>query len=60
MQCAQEYWAYVDLRGTAIHKLRPAERKNIPPENLLAARYLAKFGQLISQSAKHSNNSANT
>ena len=33
-----------------------AERKNIPTENLLAERYLAKSGQLIFQSAKHSNN----
>ena len=56
MQCAREYWADdVDLRATAIHKLTPAERKNIPTENLLAEIYLAKSGQLISQSAKHSN-----
>ena len=56
MQCAREYWADdVDLRATAIYKLTPAERKNIPTKNLLAE-YLAKSGQLISQSAKHSNN----
>jgi len=55
LQCAREYWADNDQRTTAVHKLTPEEKSNLPTENLEVERYLAKFGALASMSARHSN-----
>lgn len=57
LQCSREYWNPSDKgqRATQIHRLTEEERENLPTENLCAERYLAKFGALASDSAKHSN-----
>ena len=57
MQCGREYFSDDERtpRATQLYKLTPDERKNIPTENLIAERYLGKFGYLASISACHSN-----
>ncbi len=57
LQCSREYWNTSEegRRAMQIHKLSKEERENLPTENLCAERYLAKFGALASDSAKHSN-----
>lgn len=57
LQCAREYWSQNEKteRATALHKLLPTDRTNLPTNNLNAERYLAKFGILASESARHSN-----
>ena len=56
LQCSREYWDEEgDKRATAIHELSREVQKNLPTENLVTERYLAHFGALASQSAKHSN-----
>ena len=56
MQCAREYWGDErNPRVTELHKMTSDERKNLPSENLVCERYLAKFGYLASISAARSN-----
>ena len=57
MQCGREYFKddARESRATQLHLLSYEERTNIPTENLLAERYLAKFGYLASISASRSN-----
>ena len=57
MQCGGEYFSDDERtpRATQLYKLTPDERKNIPTENLIAERYLGKFGYLASISVCHSN-----
>ena len=59
LQCKREYWSDENdttaTRATKIHLLTPAERANLPTNNLRCERYLAKFGYLAAQSAAHSN-----
>ena len=58
MQCGREYWETTEditERATSIHLLSVEERKNLPTENLSTERCLARFGNLASLSAAHSN-----
>ena len=56
LQCGREYWVDDEApRATQIHKLTEEERENIPTENMVSERYLAKFGYLASISAARSN-----
>ena len=57
LQCSREYWSETDegRRASALNKLAPAELEDLPTENLNVERYLAKFGNIASVSAKHSN-----
>ena len=58
MQCSREYWETTEEiteRATSLHLLSVEERKNLPTENLAAERCLARFGNLASSSAVHSN-----
>ena len=57
LQCKREYWSEStdSARATRVNLLTPAERANLPTNNLNCKRYLAKFGYLASQSAAHSN-----
>jgi hypothetical protein len=59
MQCAREYWSEDNekRRATAIHQLSASARDNLPTNNLNTERYLARFGGLASDSARHSNKS---
>ena len=58
LQCSRECWAEIEdgQRAPQIHKLTKEQRENLPTENLCAERYLARFGVLTSNSARHSNN----
>ena len=50
LQCSWEYWSKTEEghRVTAIHRLRPKERANLPTENLEAERNLLKSGIIAS------------
>ena len=56
LQCSREYWSLSEegKRATQLHKLSAEERQNLSTENVCAERFLAKFGALASQSARHS------
>ena len=57
MQCGREYFKddVREPRATQLHLLSHEERTNIPTENLVAERHMAKFGYLVSISASRSN-----
>jgi hypothetical protein len=58
LQCSREYWDKTkngSARATSLYKLSQAQIANLPTNNLVAERYLAKFGYLASLSAKRSN-----
>ncbi|CAK8673115.1 unnamed protein product [Clavelina lepadiformis] len=56
MQCGREYWedeTENSERSTRIHALTEEMRVNLPTENLLAERYLARFGNLAGHSNRY-------
>lgn len=57
VQCGREYFPEdeQDPRAVQLYAMTDEGRKNIPTENLVTERYLAKFGYLASLSASRSN-----
>ncbi|CAK8680494.1 unnamed protein product [Clavelina lepadiformis] len=58
MLCGREYWedeTENSERSTRIHTLTEEMRVNLPTENLLAERYLARFGNLAGLPTGHLN-----
>lgn len=57
LQYYREYWSETEegYRATAIRRLRPEEKANLPTENFQAEKYLTKFGIIASVSGRKSN-----
>ena len=57
MQYAQEHWGDgQEAHATELYRMTPDERRNLPSENFVCERYLAKISSLVSISAARSNN----
>ena len=57
MQYAQEHWGDgQEAHATELYRMTPDERRNLPSENVVCERYLAKISSLVSISAARSNN----